>query len=353
MPSPYPAPPVTETPNFKNFLLAISGVVLVWLPVLLMHLTLVLFSALVVYAVTRSMSWWLRVHVVNYLPTVRPLAKYAELVSLVLLAGLLGLGVYIFGDWISDKLNITVLHSLIEQVLAIFEQLHVILPPTITQHLPGSVSSFKAVSLDTLKHHAPQLQTVGMHTIRGIGYVVAGSLIGGIAALQVPSQSPADAKPLAVLLRNKFDALMNGFSSVFFAQVKISAINTILTSIYLLGILPAIGHPLPMAWTIVMITFGAGLIPVVGNLFSNVLIVMLSLTHGLGVSIASLVWLMAIHKLEYFLNAQIIGHKIRASAWELLLFMLILESIFGLSGVISAPIIYAQIKRIFMDKGWV
>ena len=71
------------------------------------------------------------------------------------------------------------------------------------------------------------------------------------------------------------------------------------------------------------------------------------------ISLLSLLWLVSIHKLEYFLNAQIIGHKIRASAWELLLFILLLEATFGLAGLISAPIIYAQIKRILVDRNWV
>ncbi|MBR7540238.1 hypothetical protein KC221_29060, partial [Mycobacterium tuberculosis] len=67
----------------------------------------------------------------------------------------------------------------------------------------------------------------------------------------------------------------------------------------------------------------------------------------------SLLWLVTIHKLEYFLNAQIIGSKIRSTAWELLLFMLVLEATFGLAGLLAAPIIYAQIKRILADRGWV
>ena len=108
-----------------------------------------------------------------------------------------------------------------------------------------------------------------------------------------------------------------------------------------------------MAWTVVLITFIAGLLPVIGNLISNTIIVSLSLTHGLIVSISSLLWLVTIHKLEYFLNAQIIGSKIRSTAWELLLFMLVLEATFGLAGLLAAPIIYAQIKRILADRGWV
>jgi predicted PurR-regulated permease PerM len=52
-----------------------------------------------------------------------------------------------------------------------------------------------------------------------------------------------------------------------------------------------------------------------------------------------------IHKLEYFLNARIIGSRIRARAWELLMAMLVMEATFGLAGLIAAPIYYAYLKN--------
>lgn len=347
----------SPTPDIKAFLLAISSVVIVWVPILALHLVLVMFSAMITYATTRSIANWLRRHVFGFFSatksTANPHSTKAEMLSIVILLGLVTTLVYVFGDWVADKANIGVFNALMEQVLSILDQLHTFLPVSISQHLPESVTAFKELIFGTVKHHAPELQLAGIHTLRGVGYVLIGTVIGAIAAIQVPAIAPREARPLAMHLRNKFDELMAGFNDVFFAQVRISTINTILTSVYLLGILPAIGHPLPMGWTLVIITFIAGMIPVVGNLISNVIIVMLSLTHGLAISITSLVWLVSIHKLEYFLNAQIIGHKIRASAWELLLFMLLLEATFGIAGLIAAPTIYAQLKRILTQRGWV
>ncbi len=359
-PVPNAVPNISNTPpTIKAFLLAISSVVIVWVPILALHLVLVFFSAMIMYATTRGIANWLRQHVFDYFnntshaSAIHTPSTRAEILSVVIILSVMTLLFYVFGDWVADKASVQVFNALAEQVLSIFDQLHTLLPVSLTQHLPASVSAFKALIIGTVKNHAPQLQLVGIHTLRGFGYVLVGTVIGAIAAIQVPATMPQNARPLAVHLRHRFDELMTGFTDVFFAQVRISSINTILTSVYLLGILPAIGHPLPMAWTLVIITFLAGLIPVVGNLFSNIVIVLLSLTHGLGVSIASLVWLVSIHKLEYFLNAQIIGHKIRASAWELLLFMLFLESLFGLAGLVSAPVIYAQIKRILTERQWV
>ena len=44
----------TEKFSFGTFLAALSGVLAVWLPVLLLHLTVVLFSALITYAAARA-----------------------------------------------------------------------------------------------------------------------------------------------------------------------------------------------------------------------------------------------------------------------------------------------------------
>ena len=42
----------------------------------------------------------------------------------------------------------------------------------------------------------------------------------------------------------------------------------------------------------------------------------MSLSVSLAVAIASLVFLVIIHKLEYFLNAHIVGTQIHARAWS-------------------------------------
>jgi len=103
----------------------------------------------------------------------------------------------------------------------------------------------------------------------------------------------------------------------------------------------------------IAITFIVGLLPVIGNLVSNTIIVVVSMSQSLGVAIGSLVFLIVIHKLEYFLNARIVGGQIRAKAWELLIAMLAMEATFGIAGVIAAPIYYAYIKSELMKKQWV
>jgi len=92
------------------------------------------------------------------------------------------------------------------------------------------------------------------------------------------------------------------------------------------------------------ITFIAGLLPVVGNLISNTVILIVSLSQSLAIAVASLAFLVVIHKAEYFLNARIVGARIHAKAWELLVAMLVMEAAFGIAGLIAAPIYYAYLK---------
>jgi predicted PurR-regulated permease PerM len=110
---------------------------------------------------------------------------------------------------------------------------------------------------------------------------------------------------------------------------------------------------LPLAKTVLVITFLVGLLPVVGNLVPNSIIVILSLSVSLPVAIMSLIFLVVIHKLEYFLNAHMSGARVHAHAWELLLTMLVMEAAFGVPGLIAAPIYYAYVKDKLVSRSLV
>ena len=118
-------------------------------------------------------------------------------------------------------------------------------------------------------------------------------------------------------------------------------------------ILPLWGIQLPLVKTMIFITFLAGLIPVVGNLISNVVVGIVSLSVSPLVAAGSLLYLVAIRKLEYFLNAKMVGTQIEARAWELLLAMLFMEAAFGIAGLIAAPIYYAYLKNELFSRRWI
>jgi predicted PurR-regulated permease PerM len=182
-----------------------------------------------------------------------------------------------------------------------------------------------------------------------IAHLLIGMIIGAMVALR-DTANKIHLLPLAAALHERAEKLCRSFQRIVFAQVRIAAINAALTAIYLLIVLPLLGIHLPLRKSMIAITFIAGMLPVVGNLISNTVLVVVALSHSLEVALASLIYLMLIHKLEYFLNARIIGSHIEARAWELLTAMLVMETVFGLPGVAAAPVLYAYLKTELRDK---
>lgn len=224
------------------------------------------------------------------------------------------------------------------------------LPLWLADELPDNADELRNDVVEWLRAHAGDLQTVGAELGRTFVHALIGMIIGAMVSLHEVRPS-ANRAPLARALTERADRLGNAFRSIVFAQVRISALNTALTAAYLIVVLPLLGVRLPLTKTLIILTFLVGLLPVVGNLISNSVIVIVSLSYSLGVAIGSLVFLVVIHKLEYFLNARIVGNEIKARAWELLLVMLTMEAAFGIAGLIAAPIYYAYLKDELSSRG--
>ena len=169
-------------------------------------------------------------------------------------------------------------------------------------------------------------------------------IIGGLISLREAKLSTPQ-RPLAAALALRAERVSDSFRRVVFAQFWIAGLNTLFTGLYLTVALPLMGVELPLTKTLIVVTFVCGLLPVLGNLISNTVIVLVSLSNSVFVAVGSLTYLVVIHKLEYFLNARIIGSRIRARAWELLMAMLVMEATFGIAGLIAAPIYYAYLKN--------
>jgi predicted PurR-regulated permease PerM len=226
------------------------------------------------------------------------------------------------------------------------------MPNWVVERLPGSPEELKETLATWLRTHAADVQLMGKAAGRVFVHTLIGMVLGAMVALH--EAVPIDTnRPLAGALVERITRLGDAFRRVVFAQVRISLINTFLTGIYLALILPSLGVKLPFEKTLIVVTFITGLLPVVGNLISNVVIVVVSLSYSLNVAIGSLLFLIVIHKLEYFLNARIVGNRIECHAWELLLAMLAMEAAFGIAGVVAAPIYYAYLKDELGDRGLV
>jgi len=231
-----------------------------------------------------------------------------------------------------------------QQLMPLVDKARQQLPAALVDHLPDSVDALRVSALELARRHASELQLAGKGAVRGFAHIIIGLVLGAIIALS-RTRPAHQVGPLAAALSRRCAYLAEAFHNIVFAQIKISLINTVFTAIFLLGALPLLGIHVPLAKTLVLLTFIVGLLPVIGNLISNSAIVIAGLSVSLGVGIAALAFLILIHKLEYFLNARIVGTQIRARAWELLLAMLLMEAAFGLPGLVAAPIYYAYLKH--------
>lgn len=144
-------------------------------------------------------------------------------------------------------------------------------------------------------------------------------------------------------LTERFSLFFESFRTVMGAQLVISAVNTLFTGLFVVA-LSVSGTPLPYSFVIVVITFLCGILPIVGNLISNTVIFSIGLTQSAHLAIISLLYLIVLHKFEYFLNSKIIGGRIKNPMWITLLGLLVGERLMGIPGMILAPVILNYIK---------
>lgn len=213
---------------------------------------------------------------------------------------------------------------------------------------------FKVMVMNWLKTHAQTLRAGSVWLGIGLVHMIMGGLLAILVFFRHATHHDAvNRGPLARHLVEKVDRFAQAFARIAVAQIKISAVNTSLTGIYLLVVLPIFGIRVPFGTTLVVITFLCGLIPVLGNLISNTVITILSMGISMGTAVASLTFLVVIHKLEYLINSRIVGGETDSQAWEILLAIIIGEAAFGVGGVVLAPILYAFLKRELRDRGLV
>jgi predicted PurR-regulated permease PerM len=136
----------------------------------------------------------------------------------------------------------------------------------------------------------------------------------------------------------RFTTFYRSFAQVMGAQILISAINTLITGVFTLAV-----H-LPYAAVVIGVTFLCGLLPIVGNVVSNTIIVAIGFTVSPRVALFALVFLVAVHKLEYLLNSKIVGGRIRNPFWLTLLALIVGEKLLGVPGMILAPVVLNYIK---------
>jgi predicted PurR-regulated permease PerM len=320
--------------------LSVAGYLLtaaaLWL-VLALRLLPAMFAGLLVYALVNALASGLQRH----LPGARAHGVVVALLAVVVV-GILTLSIAAGIAFLNTEPGNPT--QLFERMTPLIERARTQLPAIIVNHLPDNSDDMRTAVMEWLRMHAAQLTLAGKQAVRVIVQLLVGIVLGSMLAFYSARTRPAGG-PLTIVLKARCANLAVAFRDVVFAQTKISALNTLFTVIFLFIVLPLFGVHLPLAKTLIVTTFVVGLLPVIGNLISNTLIFVIALSISLWVAIAALAFLIAVHKLEYFLSARIIGSQIQACAWELLIAMLLMETLFGISGLIAAPIYYAYLKR--------
>ena len=208
------------------------------------------------------------------------------------------------------------------------------------------IDSLRAVALDSVRDALGNLGRYVKVATKESVFLLAGVVIA-VGVFLNPSFEARRVKGHAKLnlytfyaarIRERVASFFHSFETVMGAQLLISAINASLTAIFVF----AIG--LRYASLVIILTFLCGLLPIVGNLISNTIIIGIAFTISPVHAGWAFVFLIVIHKLEYFLNSRIIGGRIDHPMWLTLLALIIGERLMGISGIILAPVVLSFLK---------
>ena len=209
-------------------------------------------------------------------------------------------------------------------------------------------ASLRTLTIDAIKN---EFENIGKYA--GVALIQLAAVLIGIVvsvSLFINSQfdleidKPAQNNNLYTLTAReitlRFGTFYQSFATVMGAQIVISAINTALTAVFLFW------NDMPYAKVLVGVTFLCGLLPIIGNLISNTLIIGVAFTlpNGPKMALFALIFLVVLHKSEYFLNSKIIGDRIQNPMWLTLIGLVLGEKLMGIPGMILAPVILHYIK---------
>ena len=312
--------------------------------------------------------------------------SYAVLAATIILVGLLHLGAPLLallfsyfvikrlGKYISNKwlvfaifiillagITFTAGHFIREAITALPKIADNSIPAAIAWaeardfHLPFTdLDGLKTTVTDALKEEAHYLGNVAnfaRHASTNLVFII----IGIVCAISLFFNSRLDLFRESHAVPNnlysvccdeisaRFRDFYHSFATVIGAQMTISCVNTILTTIFV------VVFQLPYAPVLVGLTFLCGLFPIVGNVISNTVIVFVGFLVSPKVAIGALVFLIVIHKLEYLLNSKIIGARIRNPIWLTLFGLIIGERLMGVPGMILSPVVLNYL-RVEMSK---
>lgn len=341
-----------DSPASEKSILTIRNVrfishVLVWL-FFLAIMTLRLLPGLICVCLGFFLTRWLarafalqKINSAQAWETVPPLARNTAAAAIMVLPlAILGLALAHSLDYViaTPKQYGDLLHYMARTILELREKL----PEQLAEMLPAETDGIQRAIARHLAAQAGTLALAGRAWLAGLLYAYVGLVIGALAAVR---KTPTEPGMLARHLRVRVHLIGESFRHIMAAQLWIAAFNTLMTALFLLVLMPLLDVRIPYVPALITLTMMAGLVPILGNLVSNVVVTVVGLSVSPLAGATCLGFLILIHKAEYAINAKVVGHSTHIGVWELLAVMFVAESAFGPTGLVAAPLFYAYLKK--------
>lgn len=235
---------------------------------------------------------------------------------------------WLFGSFIRQSLSTlpTIASTAIPKLIVLAESYGFDLPFDNVYDLKEVIIHALRTNIQGLAHASGLLTKTFFHVL--VGLLVA---IFCFMSEHTTDYQPHLRDSLSKELTARTGAFMLGFEKVLGAQVTVSAINTVITAIFLF----AMG--LPFKGFLIPATFILGCLPLVGNILSNTIICATALNVSLHHATVALGFLVIVHKIQFILTSRIMGASINAPMWQTLLGIVIGEAVIGVPGIILAP----------------
>lgn len=232
--------------------------------------------------------------------------------------------------------------SLMEHLATTVLELRIKLPASIAEHIPQELETVQAWLAGYLKSQASAMTHLGTEWLHSGLFAFVGLVVGALIST-VPQRKRATFG-LSDHIRTRGRTYIQTFKQIVVAQFWIASFNALCTAVFLLGALPLADITVPYSGALVAFTLVASLIPVVGNLLCNGVLAIAGVSVSPLVGLLCLGFLILIHKAEYFINAKVVGSQTNTAVWELLAVIFIGEAVFGIPGLVAAPLFYAYAK---------
>ena len=258
----------------------------------------------------------------------------AALLILLGALALLGAGSWLGIDRLLDKVGPT--RDLPERLAAL-------------RQLPIVVKIGTYVDIDALAHGARAQAASALGFAASVGHMLIFAFVGLIMAVVYLFEEPdllafrarVSSHSLIGTLLRWLGYAADAISVTLQFQVIVAAVNAVLT----FPVLLVIG--IPRAALFMLVVFVSGMIPVVGNFVSGLVLTLLAYqARGVGGAVAFIVLTFILHKIEsYYLNPRLAARHVRLPGFVLIVSLLLWEQAIGFVGLfVSFPFLYLAMR---------